>query len=623
MSGDGWSQEGEDAVRSAAKSAPDAPGVYRMLDARGAVLYVGKAKSLAKRLPAYLRRAELPERLVRMVGAARSVELAMARSEAEALLMEADLIRSLSPKFNILLREGRRPSRIALNGHEFPRLVAGTGAAEGKGSGRKGGRSYGPFHSHAAAREAADALSRALGLRTCSDSELSGRTRACLKHQIGRCRAPCVGKVSKEDYAEAVASARGVLEGRGGRAAKEMEARMAAASAALDFEAAAAWRDRLRALSALTRPKGIDFAALGDADAIAVAAAGGKACACRVGCRGGVASGHSVVLFENSAGASLGELAAAAAADAAARPDPPPLLLIAERAGEGSFLGGVLADLDGALAGRAGKGARVRTAETKAEADLLELARLGAEEGLARLGSDGESWARGWSAAAALLRLEAPPARIEIYDNSHTGGKAAIGAFVVAGPEGFRKKAYRTFDAGTESGDDVGTMRSVLERRFKGGTQTPDPPDLVLIDGGSTQLGAARAVLSEKGLAARVLAVGIAKGEKRDAGGESIHLPDGTVLRPDNSDPGMRMLQILRDEAHRFAIGTHRRKRSKEAAGSVLDSIEGLGPVLRRRLAASLGSPKEILAAGEAAVAALPGFGPGLAARVVEALGTR
>lgn len=596
---------------------PLAPGVYRMLDAKGEALYVGKARSLRKRVAAYTQLARLPERLRRMVGETVAMEIVTTHTEAEALLLEANLIKRLKPRFNIVLRDDKSyPWLMLTEDHDFPQIAKHRGARVRKAS------YYGPFASAWAVNQTVTAMQRVFLLRSCADTVFANRHRPCLLHQIRRCSAPCVGRISKEDYAALVAQARAFLSGKGGAVQQALAGEMEQAAEALEFERAAAIRDRIRALTHVQGTDVINPASLSDADVIAAWQIGGQSCVQVFFIRGGRNNGNRAFFPAHARGEEAPEVLAAFIAQFYDDKPPPPLILLNHDIPEAGLVAEALS-LKAAAFGGARK-VEIAVPRRGEKHAVVAHAELNAREALERKLAESAGQAKLLAGVAELLGLPAPPARIEVYDNSHIMGANAYGVMIVAGPEGFVKSAYRKFAirGPVTPGDDFAMMREVLTRRFSRalkeegeGPGGPSWPDLVLIDGGAGQLSAARAVLEELGVD-DVPLVAIAKGPDRDAGREWFHMDGRAPFQLPPRDAVLYFLQRLRDEAHRFAITTHRAGRSKALVTSELDEIAGIGPARKRALLNHFGSARGVRQAGLADLEAAPGVSKEIARRV-------
>jgi excinuclease ABC subunit C len=591
-------------IRSLIATLPNEPGVYRMLDERGEALYVGKAKSLRKRVPAYAKTQALPARLQRMVALTRAMEFVTTASEVEALLLEANLIKRYRPTFNIVLRDDKSFPYIFLRtGHAFPLI------GKHRGAKRAGTEYFGPFASAGAVNDTLNALLKAFPLRSCRDSIFASRARPCLQYQIKRCSAPCVGRIGAETYGRIVGEVREFLSGRSDEVQTKLQAEMLDASARLDFEHAAVLRDRLKALAHIQARQGINTDAVEDADVVAAHLEGGQVCVQVFFYRGGRNYGNRAYYPVHVKEASAGEIVAAFLAQFYAERAPARLVLLAEPVPEQALLAE-------ALAVRAGRKVQILVPQRGGRRQLVEIAQTNARQALARRLADTASQEALLEQLADRFDLPETPARVEVYDNSHIQGTNAIGAFIVAGPEGFDRRSYRTFNikgGALVAGDDYAMMREVLERRF-GRLVKEDPeragegwPGLVVIDGGAGQLAAAQAVLADLGIVDLPL-LAVAKGPERNAGQERFFLPGREPLALDPRDPVLYFVQRLRDEAHRFAIQTHRGKRTREIGRSVLDQVPGVGAKRKRALLNHFGSARGVAEAGVLDLERVPGI---------------
>ncbi|MSO75141.1 MAG: excinuclease ABC subunit UvrC [Alphaproteobacteria bacterium] len=592
---------GTEMLRAALRNLPVAPGVYRMLDRHGEPLYVGKAKSLRKRVAAYVKTDSLPVRLQRMVAAAASLEIVTTNSEVEALLLESNLIKKLKPRYNITLRDDKSFPYILITGdNEWPQVVKYRGARSRKGE------YFGPFASAGAVNQTINALHRAFPLRSCPDSVFDSRTRPCLQYQIKRCSAPCVGRITNSAYATLVDEARQFLSGRSQKIQERLTERMVEASERLEFETAGAYRDRIRAMTLIQARQGINVIGLGDADVIAAYTEAGEACIQAFFFRSGQNFGTRAFFPKHADDATPSDVMAAFLGQFYHSHTPPPLVLVSDLPPEADLI-------ERALSQSAEARVKLLKPARGDKLKLVEGAARNAREALGRRLVESASQRTLLDGLARALDLDEPPDRIEVYDNSHVQGANAVGAMIVAGPEGFIKSAYRTFNiklANAEAGagritpgDDYGMMREVFSRRF-GRLLKEYPerqrgtwPDLVIIDGGAGQLSQAVEVLSQLGIDGVTLAA-IAKGPERNAGNERIFMTGQTLIELDQKDPVLYFLQRLRDEAHRFAIGKHRARRAKAATGSALDEITGIGPSRKRALLHHFGSTRALSQAG-------------------------
>ncbi len=606
------------AIERALETMPLSPGVYRMLAASGDALYVGKARSLKKRVSSYAQLGRLPERLRRMVSETVAMEIVTTHTEAEALLLEANLIKRLKPRYNIVLRDDKSyPWLVLTEDHPYPQIAKHRGARARKGS------YYGPFASAWSVNQTVTAMQRVFLLRSCRDTVFRNRSRPCLLHQIKRCSAPCVARISTEDYAGLVEQAKAFLSGKAGGVQAALAAEMEQAAEALEFERAAAVRDRIRALTSVQGTDVINPASLTDADVIAAWQIAGQTCVQVFFIRGGRNNGNRAFFPVHTKGEERPEVLAAFIAQFYDDKPPPPVILLNEGLAEQALVAEALSIKANSFGG--GKRVDIAVPQRGEKAAVVAHAETNAREALERKLAETAGQAKLLDATAALFGLDGPPARIEVYDNSHIMGSNAYGVMVVAGAEGFRKQAYRKFAirSAITPGDDFGMMREVLTRRFsralkeeEAGEET-EWPDLVLIDGGLGQLTAAQAILDELGID-DVLLVAISKGPDRDAGREWFHRTGQAPFQLPPRDPVLYFLQRLRDEAHRFAITTHRAGRSKALVTSELDEIAGIGPGRKRALLNHFGSARGVKQAGLADLEAAPGVSKAIA-RVVYA----
>ncbi len=602
---------GAEAIRAALRHVPASPGVYRMLDKKGDALYVGKARNLKSRVQNYVHVAGLSNRLRRMVAETAALEIVITATEAEALLLECNMIKRLMPRFNVLLRDDKSFPFIHLTaGHPFPQLTKFRGARD------KGGAYFGPFASAGAVNRTLITLQKAFLLRSCSDSIFANRVRPCLLYQIKRCSAPCVGRISEQEYKGLLDEAQAFLSGRSHDVQQRLAREMDRAAEALDFEAAAVIRDRIRALSLVQGHQDIHVAGVTDADVIAAYQAGGQTCIQVFFFRGGQNWGNRAYFPSHDRQLAVEEVLAAFVGQFYDNRPKPPLILLSHELAEQALVAEALSL----------GGPRVRLAVPKRgdKKKLLDRIAATAREALGRRLADSASQRQLLDGVAAAFGLDAAPERIEVYDNSHIQGTNAVGAMIVAGPDGLIKGAYRKFNIKTAAGsDDFDMMREVLRRRF-GRALREDPerergawPDLVLIDGGQGQLNAARAVLEELGIDG-VTIVGIAKGPDRNAGRERFFLPGRPPFSLEPRDPVLYFLQRLRDEAHRFAIGSHRARRTKALGHSPLDAIAGIGARRKQALLRHFGSARAVARAGLAEIARVDGISTAVAKKVYD-----
>ncbi|GBF25390.1 UvrABC system protein C [bacterium MnTg02] len=645
---------GPDVIARFLKTAPASPGVYRMMDKAGDVLYVGKARSLKKRVQSYTRIGGHTNRIARMILATASMEFVTTEKESEALLLEANLIKRLKPRYNVLLRDDKSfPYILITRDHDAPQILKHRGAR------KRDGDYFGPFASAGAVNRTINTLQRAFLLRSCSDAVYESRTRPCLLYQIKRCSAPCTDEISLQDYDRLVAEARGFLKGRSSAVRERIQKLMEEASTELEFERAAAYRDRLQALSHVQAHRGINPQGLEEADIFAIHQEAGQNC---------------VQVFFFRTGQNWGNRAYFPRADKSVPSDevlesfiaqfydatPCPRLVLLSQDLPGRAL------LSEALSTRTGCKVAVTAPQRGAKRDLVHHALANAREALGRRLAESASQRRLLDAMAAAFDLDEPPQRIEVYDNSHIQGAHAVGAMIVAGPEGFDKSQYRKFNIKSGDltpGDDYGMMREVLHRRFarllkeqgpkpetrplddsdpsrcadgppqgeeeeghhpreapstvSKDEQTPLWPDLVVIDGGAGQLSATYDVLDELGISSLNVAA-IAKGPDRNAGRERFFMRGRAPFMLEPRDPVLYFVQRLRDEAHRFAIGSHRARRKKAASANPLDDVAGIGPARKRALLQHFGSAKAVSRAGAADLQAVDGISKQMAQSIYD-----
>jgi len=604
-------QSGMAVIRAFWETLPGSPGVYRMLNGDGEVLYVGKARNLKARVSAYARGDAPNNRIARMIAETAAMEFVTTTTETEALLLETNLIKQLKPRYNVLMRDDKSFPFILITGdHTAPQILKHRGARNRKGS------YFGPFASAQAVNRTLNALQRAFLLRTCADSYYENRSRPCLLHQIKRCAAPCTGEISLKDYAGLVDEAQAFLSGKSGTIREKLGAEMMAAADDLDFERAARLRDRLAGLSAVQASQDINPAGVEEADVFAIHAEAGQFC---------------IEVFFFRTGQNWGNRAFFPRADRTLEPGevldsflgqfyderPAPRLVMLSEEVENREL------LAEALTIRAGHKVEILVPKRGEKRDMVNHALTNAKEALCRRLSESASQTRLLEGVAAAFGLEKAPRRIDVFDNSHIMGTNAVGAMIVAGPRGFSKTHYRTYNIRSEEitpGDDYGMMREVMQRRFSrlvkeapreekldDPESLPQWPDLVLIDGGKGQLEAVRGVLAELGIT-DVPLVGVAKGPDRDAGRETFVIPGRAPFKMPPRDPTLYFIQRLRDEAHRFAIGTHRAKRKREMGKNPLDEIAGIGPARKRALLLHFGTAKAVSRASYADLARVSGI---------------
>ncbi len=604
--------KGVAAIEAALETMPSNPGVYRMLDAKGDALYVGKARSLKKRITAYTQLGRLDERLRRMVNETMSMEVITTHTEAEALLLEANLIKRLKPRFNIVLRDDKSyPWLMLTEDHPYPQIAKHRGARVRKGS------YWGPFASAWAVNQTVTAMQRVFLLRSCADTVFANRTRPCLLYQIRRCSAPCVGRISEADYARLVGQAKAFLAGKSATVQRELATEMEQAAEGLEFEHAAAVRDRIRALTFVQGSDVVNPASLQDADVIAAWQIAGQTCVQVFFIRGGRNNGNRAFFPSHAKAEDAGDVLAAFVAQFYDDKPPPAQVLVNHPLPEHDLVAE-------ALSLKASRKVELQTPQRGEKRAVVQHAEVNAREALERRLAESAGQAKLLEGVAQVFNLPTPPERIEVYDNSHIMGTNPYGVMIVGGPDGFMKAAYRKFSirGSVTPGDDFAMMREVLQRRFTRalreqaeGAPPGDWPDLVLIDGGAGQLSAARQVLQDLGVG-DVKLVAIAKGPDRDAGREWFHTDGVEAFQLPPRDPVLYYLQRLRDEAHRFAITTHRAGRSKNIRQSELDEIAGIGAARKRALLNHFGSARGVKMAGLADLEAAPGISKETARRV-------
>ncbi|MEK9671130.1 MAG: excinuclease ABC subunit UvrC [Rhodospirillaceae bacterium] len=647
--GEGGVARGAGVIARHLRTLPGSPGVYRMIAEDGAVLYVGKAKDLKKRVAAYTHPDRQTYRIRRMIALTTDMEFVTTATEAEALLLESNLIKRYAPRYNILLRDDKSFPYILVTGdHDYPQVVKYRGAKSRKGD------YFGPFASVWAVNDALNILQKAFLLRSCSDHVFSGRIRPCLLYQIKRCSAPCVGRIGQDGYREQVDQARAFLTGDSQAVQQQFSARMQAASDALEFEQAAQYRDRIQALTRIQAHQDINMRSVGDADVIAAHRKGGHTCVQVFFFRSGANYGNRAYFPSHGADDAVEDVLEAFIGQFYARALPPNTVIVSDKLPNRALVAE-------ALSVRAERKVAVEVPSRGERKKVVDHAVANAREALSRRLSEGATQRKLLDGLAEVLGLEAPLERIEVYDNSHVGGTEAVGGMIVAGPDGFMKNAYRKFNirnarsandggghikgggaasggktgggktgggktGGTaeyQSGDDYAMMREVLTRRFSR-AQKEDPdraqgqwPDLVLIDGGKGQLGVALEVFADLGIDDVALAA-IAKGPDRNAGRERIFMDgrDAILLKP--QDPVLYFLQRLRDEAHRFAIGAHRNRRAKAIQTSKLDEVPGIGAHRKRALLHHFGHAKAVEEARPEDLRAVGGISKSMAQKIYD-----
>lgn len=607
--------KGVAAIREVLKTLPARPGVYRMQDAHGEVLYVGKARALKNRVINYTQVAKLPKRLQRMVSQTRSMTIVTTRTEAEALLLEAQLIKRFRPPYNVLLRDDKSfPFILLREDHAFPRVQKHRGARRIKG------QYYGPFASAGSVTQTLNALQKIFLLRSCSDSFFESRARPCLLYQIRRCSAPCVGRISENDYSELVKEAKAFLAGRSTGVQERLGRLMAQAAEKQDYELAVLYRDRLRALTYVQGSQTVHAEGLGDADVFALACKPGAMSIQGFFIRGGQNWGHRAFFPAHTNEIPEADVLSSFLVQFYEEVLPPKRILLDRDLPDRELL-------EEALSERAGRAVAIEQPKRGDRAKLLEQAKRNAEEALDRRLAETATQNKILRELADTFELPDVPKRIEVYDNSHIMGTNATGAMIVAGPDGFRKNAYRKFNIKhpeTAPGDDFAMMREVLERRFAR-LEKEDPerasgewPDLILIDGGKGQLSSVCEVMEDMGVH-DVPVIGVAKGPHHGREGREVfHLPGGREITMPTNSALLFYLQRLRDEAHRFAIGTHRAKRARSLTTSSLDDVAGIGPSRKRALLMHFGTARAVKGAALEDLERAPGISKAMARQLYD-----
>ncbi|MGB3176517.1 MAG: excinuclease ABC subunit UvrC [Albidovulum sp.] len=601
-------------IQSYLKSLSAQPGVYRMLDAEGRVLYVGKARNLKARVSNYARPSGHSGRIARMIHATASMMFLTTRTETEALLLEQNLIKQLKPYFNVLLRDDKSfPNILVSKEHAFPQIKKHRGAKKEKGD------YYGPFASAGAVNRTLNQLQKVFLLRNCTDAMFSSRTRPCLLYQIKRCAAPCTGYVNEQDYGALVLDAERFLQGRSTQVQTKLAQEMAAASDAMEFERAAALRDRIKALTQIQQVQGINPRGVAEADVVALHMDGGQACVQVFFIRANQSWGNRDFYPKTGAGAEAPEVLEAFLGQFYGDKEPPRLVLLSHPIEDDDLMTELLSD-------RAGRKVEIAVPQRGEKAELVENAARNARESLARKMSESAAQSKLLEHLAEAFDLDGPLRRIEVYDNSHIQGTNAVGGMIVAGPEGFVKSQYRKFNIkGTDitPGDDFGMMKEVLTRRFQRllkedpDRDTESWPDLLLIDGGAGQVSAVAGIMQELGVE-DIAMIGVAKGIDRDAGKEEFHRPGKRPFALPHNAPVLYFVQRLRDEAHRWAIGAHRAKRAKAVGATPLDEVPGVGATRKRALLAHFGSAKAVSRAGLEDLKAVDGISEAIAQTVYD-----
>lgn len=607
-------QTGHEVIQSYLRTLDNSPGVYRMLDAQSRVLYVGKARALKKRVANYAKPGGHSPRIARMIHETATMMFLTTRTETEALLLEQNLIKQLKPRYNVLLRDDKSfPNILVSRTHAYPQIKKHRGAKTEKGD------YFGPFASAGAVNRTLNQLQRVFLLRNCTDATFESRTRPCLLYQIKRCSAPCTGQISAPDYAASVADAMRFLKGDSTQLQAQLAAQMAQASEQMEFERAAALRDRIRALTNVQSAQGINPRGVREADVIALHMEGGQACVQVFFIRANQNWGNRDYYPRIAPDIEPPEVLEAFLGQFYDQKDPPPQLILSHQIENADLM----AD---ALSQKLGRKVELLVPQRGEKAELIDGALRNARESLARSMGEGQAQTKLLQGLADAFDLDAPPKRVEVYDNSHIQGAHAVGAMIVAGPDGFLKSQYRKFNIQGRDltpGDDFGMMKEVLTRRFQRLIkEDPDRdsenwPDLLLIDGGAGQVSAVKQIMDDLGIDDLPF-IGVAKGIDRDQGKEEFHRPGQPVMALQRNDPVLYFIQRLRDEAHRFAIGAHRAKRSKAVSATPLDDIAGVGATRKRALLAHFGSAKAVARADLADLKAVEGVNDALAQKIYD-----
>ncbi len=604
---------GHEVIQSYLKTLDASPGVYRMLDAQARVLYVGKARNLRARVSNYARPSGHTARIDRMIRETASMMFLTTSTETEALLLEQNLIKQLKPRYNVLLRDDKSFPNILVTGHDFPMIKKHRGAKKEKG------HYYGPFASAGAVNRTLSQLQRVFQLRNCTDTQFESRTRPCLQYQIKRCTAPCVGYIGKAEYAAAVKDAERYLSGRSTEIQTKLKAEMAEAAESMEYERAAALRDRIKALTQVQTAQGINPRTVTEADILALHLEKGQACVQVFFIRAGQNWGNRDFYPRVGADVEEAEVLEAFIGQFYDTKDPARQLILSHPIDNADLM-------TEALTGKLGRKVELLVPQRGEKAELVDAALRNARESLARKMAETATQAKLLKGLAEAFDLPAPPKRVEVYDNSHIQGTNAVGAMIVAGPDGFMKNSYRKFNIRGEDltpGDDFGMMKEVLTRRFKRLLkEDPDRdqghwPDLLLIDGGAGQVSAVAQIMRDLGVE-DIPMVGVAKGVDRDHGKEEFHRTGKRPMALQRNDPVLYFVQRMRDEAHRFAIGAHRAKRAKAVGATPLDDIPGVGAARKRALLAHFGSAKAVSRANLSDLKAVEGVSEGLAQKVYD-----
>ena len=605
-------RSGYDVIQDYLRLLDSSPGVYRMLNAASEVLYVGKARNLKARVSNYARPTGNSGRIQRMISETASMMFLSTRTEVEALLLEQNLIKQLKPRYNVLMRDDKSfPYILIGKGHDFPQLKKHRGARKEKGS------YFGPFASAGAVNRTLNQLQKVFLLRNCSDSMFAGRTRPCLQYQIKRCAAPCVGKVSEAEYDALVVDAERFLSGKSSNLQTELAGQMQKASDEMEFERAAALRDRIQALTAVQSAQGINPRSVPEADIVALHLEHGQACVQVFFIRANQSWGNQDFYPRTGSGAEEAEILEAFLTQFYDNKDPARLILLSHELENADLVSAALSE-------RAGRRIELAVPQRGEKAELVENAARNARESLARRMSESATQRRLLEGLTEAFGLDAIPERIEIYDNAHIQGAHPVGGMVVAGPEGFMKSQYRKFNIQGEAGaagDDFGMMREVMTRRFERlmkedpERQTESWPDLLLIDGGAGQVSAVMEILGDLGVQ-DLAVIGVAKGIDRDHGKEEFYRPGQRPFALQRNDPVLYFIQRLRDEAHRWANGAHRAKRAKTVGATPLDEVPGVGAARKRALLAHFGSAKAVSRAALPDLMAVEGISAAMAETV-------
>ncbi len=605
---------GHTVIRDYVRTIDGSPGVYRMLDPQGRVLYVGKARNLKKRVSSYAKPTGHSARIGRMIAATASMMFLTTKTETEALLLEQNLIKQLKPHYNVLLRDDKSfPNILVTDDHDFPMIKKHRGAKKQKG------KYFGPFASAGSVNRTLNQLQKVFLIRNCTDAMFEGRTRPCLQYQIKRCSGPCVGLIDKEGYRDLVNDAERFLTGQSTKVQEKLATEMQVASDSMEFERAAALRDRIKALTQVQSSQAINPQGISEADIVALHMEGGQACVQVFFIRSNQNWGNRDFYPRTGAGAEEGEVLEAFLGQFYSTKTPPKLVLVSHNVDNADLVGEVLSQA-------AERKVTLSVPQRGERAELMENAKRNARESLARRMAESATQAKLLRGLAEALDLDGPPERVEVYDNSHIQGAHAVGGMIVAGPEGFVKNQYRKFNIKGDTltpGDDLGMMKEVLSRRFKRLLkEDPDRtkgmwPDLLLIDGGAGQVSAVHQVMTEYGVQ-DVPMVGVAKGEDRDAGKEEFHRVGKRPMALKMNDPVLYFIQRMRDEVHRFAIGTHRAKRSKAVGATPLDDVPGVGATRKRALLSHFGSAKAVSRANLVDLKAVDGISDNIAETIYD-----